>query len=110
MSLLAAVVPPPVWPSVWGFADSTGTPVDAFVPPSTAVRIAVQSSARHQLNSSTVLMTVTGSESSAATNSGREYTAIVLSDGCSLCWWLTIRTPSETGSSGRSCGQVSRCF
>ena len=31
------------------------------------------------------------------------------SDGCRLCWWLTTRTPPLTGSSGRSCGQVSRC-
>ncbi|MFB6950749.1 hypothetical protein ACFCXP_14060 [Streptomyces niveus] len=61
-----------------------------------AVRIAVQSAARHQWNSSTVLMTVTGSESSEATNSGRAYTAAARSEGCSLCWWLTISTPSET--------------
>ncbi|MBB4888527.1 hypothetical protein WEB32_19525 [Streptomyces netropsis] len=53
--------------------------------PSAAVRIAVQSSPRHQLNNSTVLITFTGSDSSEATNSGREYNSAVLSDGCSLC-------------------------
>jgi HEPN/RES N-terminal domain 1/RES domain len=69
--------------------------------PSTAARIALQPARRHQSNSSTVLITGTVR---AATNSGREYTCDVRSDGCSLCWWLTMRTPPVCGFVGAELG------